>query len=722
MAQLNFRRSGVAMQRWVLFLLAAAMASFLAGCGGSTANVQNPPPPPPQNVTIAFQPEPRASLSVGATENVAAVVTNDPDSEGVSWELTCQVDPKNQNGLCGTLSNPHTASGSPVTYSAPATLTTNSTVVEIVALSTYSPSQNVVAPVTIGTFNGSLQAGNYVLQLQGVDGGSVPYQLAGVITIDGQGGVTGGEQTLNSSGISDNAAILNTSSYFLGGDGRGTITLNWSDSSNNTGTEIFSFVFLSNSQNPEALLSQIGLDNTGFSATGTLDLQQSTIAAPSGSYVFAMTGTDVVDNTQALAFGGVLDIAAGQTTISGVTDEFIGEKQKISDGSFAAGSQLISGPDAFGQVTLELAGYLDGIHSKPVTAILTGYIVDSGHIQLIESDNTATTTGFASTSGLAIAQASGAYGTFGNGSLSGNYTFGITGVDLYQSNLVPATLTAAGVFTADGQADGALTSGFTDTFLQLNCVQQSCKIGGIEGAQISAAFTGIYAVDSASASCGADSGTVVSGTGRACLTPANFIPGPSPSYNPQLFLYLTGLTGSSQPAALVLGLGAVGASPNLHYPWIGSGLAYAQTTATPALSGLYGASFTQENGSETDGTAQMTVNSANTPALSGTADASFQLGNGFLGIFGTATSNNLPGALYANPEAPIASVFTNQIAVDYYSIDSNQGFFVETDLVNGPYQTGQVTLGYYATQCQVTVPPTTCPTTQEVRKGKLKHK
>jgi len=711
----------VVMRRWVPFLMTAAMTSFLAGCGGSTANVQNPPPPPPQNVTIAFQPEPGAALSVGSAENVTAVVTNDPDNEGVSWELTCQADPKNQNGLCGTLSNPHTASGSPVTYTAPATLSTNSTVVEIVALSTNSPSVNVVAPLTIGSFNGSLQAGNYVLQLQGVDGFSVPYQFAGVIAVDGQGGVSGGEQTVNSGGVSDNATLLNTSSYFLGGDGRGTITLNWSDSSSNAGTEIFSFVFLNNSQNPEALVSQIGLDTTGYSATGTMDLQQTTVAAPSGSYAFAMTGTDVVDS-QALAFGGVLEIAAGQTTISGVTDEFIGEKQKISDGSFATGSQVTSGPDAFGQVTIKLVGYLDGIHSKPVTAILTGYIVDSGHIQLIESDNTATTSGFASTGGLAIAQASGAYGTFGNGSLSGNYTFGVTGVDLYQSNLVPATLTSAGVFTADGQADGALTSGFTDTFLQLNCVQESCKTGGIEGAEISAAFTGIYAVDSASASCGADSGTVVSGTGRACLTPANFSPVPSPSYSPQMFFYLTGLSGSGQPAALVLGFGAVGPSPNLHYPWIGSGLAYAQTAATPTFSGLYGASFTQENGIETDGTAQMTVNSANTPPLSGTADASAQLGNGFLGNFGTATSDNLPGTLNADPNAPIASVFTNPISLDYYSIDSNQGFFVETDLVNGPYQTGQVTLGYYATQCQVTVPPTNCPTSEEVQKRKLTRK
>jgi len=55
-----------------------------------------------------------------------------------------------------------------------------------------------------------------IAHLQGVDGFSVPYQFAGVITVDGQGGVTGGEQTLNSSGISDHATILNTSSLLSG--------------------------------------------------------------------------------------------------------------------------------------------------------------------------------------------------------------------------------------------------------------------------------------------------------------------------------------------------------------------------------------------------------------------------------------------------------------------------------------------------------------------------
>src|ERR1700723_3962042 len=96
----NSGRSAVATQRWILSLLLGAMISVLAGCsGGSTANVQNPPPPPPSKITIAFQPEPVPTLNVGFSENITAVVANDPSNAGVSWSLACQI-PSN----CGTLS------------------------------------------------------------------------------------------------------------------------------------------------------------------------------------------------------------------------------------------------------------------------------------------------------------------------------------------------------------------------------------------------------------------------------------------------------------------------------------------------------------------------------------------------------------------------------------------------------------------------------------------
>jgi hypothetical protein len=700
----------VATKRRILLLSAAATISLLAGCGGSTFNVQNPPPPPPSNVTIAFQPQPGSSLAVGFSENLTAVVTNDSTNAGVSWKLSCPA------GItkCGTLSALNTASGASTTYTAPSSLSSNSELVQIVASSTFSPTTNVVAPITITTFSSGLKAGNYVLEAQGNQNGT-PYQFAGVITLDGQGDITGGEQTANSNGVSvSDTIVASGSSYFIGNDGRGTITLNTGDNTiGGNGIETFAMVFLNNGpQNPQALISQIdfGSGGTGVSATGTLELQTGA-AAPSGSYAFVLNGTDVL-NGFPLAFGGVFNIPSSQTAISGVVDEVIGEKFKISDGPFLTGSQ-VSSPDSLGKVTLTLVGVVDGTHPKAVTALLAGYIVDASHIALIETDTDPASgvTALGMTGGIAIGQVSGAFGTFTDASLSGPLVFGVTGVDLSQSNLTPATWTLVGVTTADGQAN--LTSGFIDSFLQLNCVQSSCKTGGITGGQISAQFTGTYAVDSASDNCGASSGTVVPGTGRACLTPATFTPAPNPTYSPELFFYLTGLTAPGDPVALVLGVGAVAPNPNLHYPSLGTGIAYVQSSAVATFSGTYGMSFTQEqNATENDGTAQMTVNPNGTPQISGASDSSagtpddpdnhsFTGGfatplstSGFAGSLFDATGNT--GPFNVDPSNP-----NNGFSVDYFFIDAEHGFFVETDLINPNPGSGQVGFGYYTARTPV---------------------
>jgi hypothetical protein len=716
MMQLNSGRSAVATRRWTLFLLVAAMISLLAGCGGNT-NVQNPQPPPQNPVSVAFTPQPAGSLAVGFTENVTATVTNDPTNAGVDWRLLCQ----GGAGTCGTLSNQHTASDAPNTYTAPQTLSAYSTVVEIVAYATASPSSNAVAPITITSFDSILKAGTYVLHARGVDSNLDPYQFAAVLVLDGNGNITNGEQTANYLSTGSLSDTNLTGNYFLGNDGRGLITINSNDTNiGGNGIETFAFVFLNPQQggplNPQALISQMDLGNaaTGASATGTMDLQETSVVAPSGSYAFVMSGTDVV-KSQSLAFGGVLNIPSGQTAISGVTDEIIGEKLKLSDGPFLTGSQLSSGPDTLGKITFTLVGLLDGTHPKPVTAVFAGYIVDDTHIKLIETDTAAggATTPLALTGGTAIGQTTDSYGSFNNASFDGTYVFGVTGVDLspVNSSFVPSTWTWASLFTADGngcQSDSC--SGYEDSFLQQNCVQSSCKTQGISGAQISAAFTGTYAVDSPTGSCGASSGTIVVGTGRGCLTPSSFTPAPSPTYGPELFFYLTNPTGTGE--ALVLGLGDTGSSPNLHYPSIGTGIAFAQSTMTPTFSGDYGFSFTQEDGSENDGTAQINANATN-QNLSGFADSSTNAGlpglpdQSFSGTFASPSSSApFPGALENTDQSTAFSVgnnnTTNEFAVDYYFIDPSHGFFVETDLVNAvpptipPTPSGQVSFGYYA--------------------------
>jgi hypothetical protein len=656
---------------------------FLFACGGgSTFNVQNPPPPPQNTVSIAFKPEPSGSLNVGFSESVTAVVTNDPNNYGVDWTLTCQNPPN-----CGTLSAPHTASGVATTYTAPSSLATNSTVVEIVAFATADHSQSVVAPITISTFNSTLK-GTFVLAAQGVDSSFSPYQFAGVVVLDGSGNITSGEQTLNfvdpQAGLVSKAdSIISTgSSYFIGSDGRGTLTLN-PNNDTDIGPESFSIVFLSSSQ---ALITPLPTNNLSVSGTGTMDLQASAPSAPSGGFAFVVSGLDIPKSLP-LAFGGVFNIDS-PGTISGkgsVTDEIVSNRVPVTGVSL---SGTVTAPDQFGAVTLNLtAGF--GQNGNPQPVQFTGYMVDSSHMKIIETDAfEGATSPFGVTAGLAIGQGS-ATGTFTDKTTfsPATYVFNILGTDLSNFNLSPATLTSVGLFTVDGS--GNLNNGFTDTFLALNTFQGTVNVPQ-QGAQISAAFNGTYTVDS-------------SGTGRASLTLENFNPNPKKGYDPVLFFYLTGTGSENTPLILQAG--------DAQYPSLGAGIAYPQSTTAAAFNGNYGFSFTQEQtGSlENDGTGQFNANATTTPpALSGVADVNFDFGENpaqpFTGIFATPVlTGPFAGTLVGTNNNVVSSVaFSPQIAVDYYTIDQGHGFFVETDLVTpGAQQNGQVSAGYYAARTPV---------------------
>ncbi len=657
------------------------MISLFAGCGGSTANVQNPPPPPQSSVTVSVQAS-GSSVAVSGTVSLTATVqgTATQVGEGVAWNLTCAADPQDKLGLCGSLSSYQTASGAPNIYTAPTVLSSSSMVTEIVAYAEAQTTANYVSPIMITSFDSSLQ-GTYVLQAQGTNTNGGPnYQFAGVVVLDGSGDVSSGEQTINfidpRSGtlVSKSDAIAAApNSYFVGSDGRGTLTLTTGDNDiGGNGIETFALVLLGNSQ---ALISQMDLGTaaTGVSAIGTMDLQASPVVAPVGGYAFVVSGTDVV-KTLPVAFGGVFNIDS-PNTISGngsVTDEILAKKVNTMAGTL---SGTLTVPDSFGAVTLSLTAPF-GAGNKYTPLQFTGYVVDSTHIALIEIDTAAgSASPFGSTAGIAIGQGT-ATGTFtGNSSFSGTYVFGVSGVDLSNSNILPATLTSVGVFTADGS--GNLANGFTDTFLQLNTIQGTGS-NPQTGAQISAAFDGTYSVDT-------------SGTGRASLTFSNFNPAPKKGYQPVFFFYLTG--NGNPPLVLEGG--------DTAYPSLGAGIAYPQN-APLTFSGDYAFSFTQQNGTENDGTAQMNANPQAMPSLSGNADLnldfSANLGQPFNGSFSAPGSIGVfQGTLVGNNSVVSSSVFNPQIAGDYYIIDAGHGFFVETDLVTqGAQQNGQVSIGYYA--------------------------
>ena len=631
-------------RRWILLLFSATVITVLSGCGGSVMNVQNPPAPASSAVAISFQPAPASSIPLNATTTLSAVVTNDPTNSGVTWALLC---PPLAN--CGTLSPLHTASATAVTYKPPPVISANSQTFTIEAFATADQTANLVVPITVTGFASSLK-GTYVFETKGVDGNG-PFQLAGVIRLDGNGNITSGEQT-HSDYLLSVSDQISGGSYYVGPDGRGTLTLNTGDVNiGQQGVEDLSLVVLSNSQAFIATLDNPNLPPSTETSSGTLDLQTAT-TAPAKGYAFAVNGTDIVP--QPLAMGGILNIDS-PNKISGtgsVADE--DDAGTVTPNSTVSGT--VSTPDAFGSVTFSLTA---GFAQTPLQ--FTGYIVDATHIKLIESDNNGSGTRFGSTAGLAIAQGS-ATGTYiNNAAFAGNYVFGILGQDL---SGLPTSLASVGQFTAD--ASGNLNSGYNDEYL-----------GGLL-VEISDSFTGTYTLDP-------------SGDGRvdSSITFASNGPGP------ELIFYLTG--NGNPPLVL---------DADTNFGSLGVGSANLQGAPPFSFNGKYGVYLTQTSTNiENNAIGQITVNgSADT--LLGIVDTNLdfspQPDSKLTGTFASIPSNGRSTGTLNNTFFPTVGANANTLAVTYYLIDPEHVLFIETDSL----MTGELSYGYIVARTPV------CPACQ----------
>jgi hypothetical protein len=462
-------------------------------------------------------------------------------------------------------------------------------------------------------FSKSSLKGNYTFLALGSDvfGSNTPdaYQVGGVLVADGNGNITGGEQTYS------NAITVYpdtfTGTYTVNSDGTTTLTLNTADANVGVnGTETFSAVLLTASQ---AIITQFDGSAT---SNGTLDLQATPIAAPTGGYAFSSLGIDL--GSSGLAIGGVFNIdnnpSAGSISGAGSVAD-VADFGTLSLAQSVSGS--VSAADSFGRVQIKL-----NIGTGPIAAVFDGYIVDSTHIRLVETDT------FGITGGTAIGQGS-STGTFtANSTFSGPFVFGYLG---FNSGGPGAD---AGVITADGA--GNLTNGLIDQ-----------NQGGFV---ISDTLSGTYAVDN-------------TGTGRVVLT-TNF---GSHGAGPALIFYLTG---SGKPVPMV----------QTELSVLGGGSAYAQASGTPSFNGAYGVGFTTYNTmfDESDGNALITAKaSAGTFSGSGNINqftftpASNQ---SFNGTFTGGSSGQFTGTTTIQSGTPISDTL--------YFIDSTQAFVIETDSAN----------------------------------------
>jgi hypothetical protein len=660
-------------RRMFLPFLSFAAIAALSACGGSNnLTLQNPPAPATSSASIAFSSKPVSSINLVGTASPTAVVSNDPTDAGVDWVLLCQ-----NAGNCGMLKPLHTSSGSPTTYTPPPSITGNSQAVTIEAFATANHTANVSASLTITGFAGNLK-GTYVFETTGEDGNVGAYQLAGVVVLDGNGNVTSGEQTYCDaiapqtppSYLVSVADTITGGSYYIGPDGRGTLTLNTTDQNiGQAGIENFALVVLSGSHVLIQTLdniANINLPPSNENSSGTLDLQTST-APPTGGYAFVTNGIDVT-TTATLSIGGILNIDS-PNTISGagsVADE--DDNNTLTNITTLSGT--LTNPDSFGAVKFSLTGANPNTFPPFSTSLeFTGYIVDATHIKLIETNNQGALAGSGVTAGVAIGQGA-ATGTFTNGSVfAGNYVFGIAGED---PSYLPDTLASVGLLSVD--SNGNLSSVFDDEYLI------TVPLGFTDS------FTGTYTL-------------FPSGTGRVDTNSS--VTFAVEGQGPELIFYLTG---NGNPPLI---LDADDNPNSLGYFSTGTGFAYSQAVAPYSFSGRYGFEWVQSNGAVPNTYTGQATATESSETFSGVADANMAFipspatpGAGIVnGTFGSIPSTGrFSGTLSGNAFGNAFTALPNSAAsVAFYPVDDNLIFVIETDLSTSD----ESTFGYFSARTPV---------------------
>jgi hypothetical protein len=569
--------------------------------------------------TVFFDPQPTPFLLVNATAPITAVVTNDPQNKGVDW--TCA--PVNS---CGSFTLAHTASGSPTSYTAPPSAGT----VTITASSTADPLKSNKVTITIATqFGNAALNGNYVFEASGRDAfAKAPpsdYQIAGVLQANGSGMVTGGELIYEDQPGNGNALdSINSGSYSIGTDGRGTITLTTGDTSIGVkGVLTFSLVMLSGTQ------GRVTQFDASATSSGTLDLQTSFSINPlSGGYAFVTNGVDGTSKVP-LGMGGVLRVAAGAVSVSGSVMDANDNGTVTLDASLTQPG-TVAPPDSLGKIVINVS---PAFPSNPGIA-LAGFIVDDTHIKLIERDHA-----FGITAGIAFAQGADT-GTFTTSSFSGPVVFGTQGASTAGPTIY------AGLFTA---SSGSITKGVADE----NAFGTVVTDGALSGS---------YAADS-------------SGTGRVTTSGMQFNGGTGPS----LIFYLTAATNIP---ALIL---QVDTTP---IETVGTVYTQASGISASSFSGPYGLNFVAfpPAGGEDGGTGQITADGVGTLSP-GTVDYNVcNFASGLCPTFTPTSGVSLIGAFTANSNGRFTGTLTdanhaifNADPMAFYIVDSTRVLFVELD-------------------------------------------
>jgi hypothetical protein len=546
---------------------------------------------------------PPTSLSVSGTASMAATVTGDPSNSGVTWTVTCGSTSVPPN--CGSFNPAATLSTVTTVYTAPTAIPPG-TSVTITATSVADNTKTATASVTItANVSDSLLHGQFAFSLAGT--GSLPgfFGAVGSLNLDGMGNITSGNEDFFCSSfkcVTGEFEVSVTGSYTLGPDGRGSMTINTGENAIGvSGVQTLSLTVVTASPSTSARALLIEFDTVN--ASGSLDLQSTgsfTTGLSGTNYAFLFPGYDLANGGSADA-GGVF--SASGTSFTGIED--------LND----SGTSTVTTKQTFsGSYTAPDSTFGRGTFTPSNGETFVYYMVNSGHVLFLETDDNFAAVGPAYTQGS----------TFSTGT---TYAFTAAGVDVNDNNFAMGALfTPSGTSTLSGVVD------VNDPSFSLVS---------------NASFTGSFSAPSG---------------GRATITFPPAVTGTGGTDGPSLFAVYP--TASQGLLALDLDSGAA---------YTATGAAFPQSA--PAFSGVYAMVFSGPATVDSDdAVGQVTANPVNSPELSpGTVDLNDGgITSPGLPLTGTYTTNG--SGRYAG-SLTLGSTAQNEV---FYLVNANMVLCIET--------------------------------------------
>ncbi len=236
---------------------------------------------------------------------------------------------------------------------------------------------NPTPPPTGGFSNSSLN-GTYVFSSSGTDVNGFSIALAGTLTANGSGTITGGSIDMNDTEFTASAPKLaiGSSSYKITSDGRGETQLSISNNPFGSSSPVTLDFVLQDTQH--GLVTEFDSNATG---SGTIDLQSSGVT-PAGSYSYALSGGLVISSTAVSTLASVGNFAVASGTISGTADF---NSSGIAYPDEALSGSIVLGPSSTPSSTFTTLQF--GTQTFDVIAI------NANHLKLIEMDTGATLSG-----------------------------------------------------------------------------------------------------------------------------------------------------------------------------------------------------------------------------------------------------------------------------------------------------------------------------------------